>query len=79
MHESLQFHFEMWPLLHKDLWVCNTGVDHGACRKKCGRGFATCSHMCTKDCHDGTLCGFCNSKSCEVCNFLIAVTSTDEQ
>lgn len=52
--------------------VCTTGVSeqrhaiHEACKKKCGRGFTTCSHTCTKACHDGTPCGLCDSKNCQV-------------
>lgn len=68
----------------KTCGVCDTGaghlrrVNHGACRKKCGRGFTTCSHACTRDCHDGSPCGLCDSKSCEVgCHFLIYSCNTN--
>lgn len=52
--------------------ACNTGVGgsrrdvHRVCERKCGRRFTTCSHVCTKPCHDGTLCGLCDSNNCQV-------------
>jgi hypothetical protein len=38
---------------------------HQACRRICGRKYATCNHTCKRECHDGTDCGLCDSP-CEV-------------
>jgi hypothetical protein len=40
-------------------------ITHQPCGKTCRRGFTTCSHVCTKRCHDGTDCGVCRAL-CEV-------------
>ncbi|KAF8540975.1 AAA domain-containing protein [Trichophaea hybrida] len=40
-------------------------IAHQPCGNICGRGFTTCSHMCTKRCHEGTECGVCQAP-CEV-------------
>lgn len=51
---------------------CNTrngdgtiSTAHSKCKKLCGRRFGTCSHICSKRCHDGTDCGLCMAM-CEV-------------
>lgn len=40
-------------------------VDHGTCKKFCGRKFTTCNHTCMKPCHDGTPCSLCD-RICQV-------------
>lgn len=40
-------------------------IKHFPCTKVCGRRFATCNHICKRNCHDGTDCGPCFS-ACEV-------------
>lgn len=59
--------------------VCNTVVDgrrridHGICKKKCGRGFTTCNHRCTKPCHEGTPCGLCDTRCQVQCHSFIVM------
>ena len=42
-------------------------VEHFKCDRACGRHFGTCSHTCTRRCHDGSDCGLCMA-NCEVSN-----------
>ncbi|KAF8467382.1 hypothetical protein BDZ91DRAFT_145083 [Kalaharituber pfeilii] len=50
-------------------WECRTqpveGGTHVKCRSLCGRGFNSCQHSCTKDCHGTEDCGVCD-KPCEI-------------
>lgn len=38
---------------------------HMPCKKKCGRTYATCNHVCKRQCHTGEECGPCTVQ-CEV-------------
>lgn len=51
---------------------CNTREDgkiieqnHGICKQKCGRGYSTCRHGCSKPCHGDDKCPPCQ-QPCEV-------------
>ena len=40
-------------------------VNHGVCKTPCGRSYNTCSHTCSKPCHEDTSCQLC-LEPCEV-------------
>lgn len=62
----------MLPCGHLCRKVCCRGVssepgvktDHGTCETPCDRPLNSCSHRCTRQCHDGGDCGLC-TQPCE--------------
>ncbi|KAL6887873.1 hypothetical protein GGI43DRAFT_417260 [Trichoderma evansii] len=65
-------HRECGHTCNSPCFKCNTREDgkiteqnHGICRQRCGRGYSTCRHGCSKPCHGDDKCPSCQ-QPCEV-------------